>query len=338
MTNLKKTSRCVYYNHAIISILVLLVTPCVRCFSSSTATMSGGVSIPKPVSTSSSMSSGSSSSGTGNDQRLKLSQCWSINCKKDGIESTLNEGSTDDESKISKRGGNGNNAVSPARRSLILGAGLFVGSMSFSGGAYADEVGVSVDAPVLFTGEEIMICTKRGPLGACKSTVKRTKENDNDKATKYFNDPELAFQEKYKAAQLQAIEDERNGVVPATSADFDGNALIAQLKEKSRENKEKNDGIVRQKTLANNLGANYGPFSSKVPILNADGVDYTLLDAPMAMRLKKAGYIGKDRRFITQPPQQALDDAAAEAEGSLVGKVNRFVREKLGKEDDEIFF
>ena len=53
--------------------------------------------------------------------------------------------------------------------------------------------------------------------------------------------------------QLQDIEDERNSVVPATLEEFDGNALIAQLKEKSAENKAKNDGIVRQKTLANNL-------------------------------------------------------------------------------------
>ena len=53
--------------------------------------------------------------------------------------------------------------------------------------------------------------------------------------------------------QLQDIEDERNSVLPATLEEFDGNALIAQLKEKSAENKAKNDGIVRQKTLANNL-------------------------------------------------------------------------------------
>ena len=45
--------------------------------------------------------------------------------------------------------------------------------------------------------------------------------------------------------QLQDIEDERNNVVPATLEEFDGNALIAQLKEKSAENKAKNDGIVR---------------------------------------------------------------------------------------------
>ena len=53
--------------------------------------------------------------------------------------------------------------------------------------------------------------------------------------------------------ELLDIEDERNSVVPATLEEFDGNALIAQLKEKSAENKAKNGGILRQKTLANKL-------------------------------------------------------------------------------------
>jgi len=214
-------------------------------------------------------------------------------------------------------------------KSVILGAGIFAGSLAFSGAAFADEVGRNVDAPTLYTGEEIMICTKRGILGACTKTEKRTSENDNDKATKYFNDPELKFQEKYKASQLQAIEDKANGVPPAGSPEFDGNALIARLKEKSEENREKNDSIVRQKTLQNNLGANFGPFSSKVPILNADGVDYTLLDAPQAMRLKNAGYIDGNKKFITQPPQEAIDEALAASEDSGIAKANRAIQGAL---------
>ena len=99
----------------------------------------------------------------------------------------------------------------------------------------------------------VQICVKRGPLGACRKTEKRTKENDNDKATKYFNDPELKFQEKYRAAQLQAIEDERNGVPAAGSAEFDGNALVARLKRQTEENRAKNDAVVRKQTLQNNL-------------------------------------------------------------------------------------
>lgn len=210
--------------------------------------------------------------------------------------------------------------------SLLLSIGIFAGSLAFSGVAYADEVGRTVDAPTLFTGEETMICMKRGPLGACKKSEKRTAENDNDKATKYFNDPELKFQEKYKAAQLQAIEDEQNGLPKAGSAEFDGNALIARLKQQTEDNRAKNESIVRQKTLQNNLGASFGPFSSTVPILNADGVDYTLLAAPQAMRLKKAGYIDDKKKFITQPPQEALDEALEAAENSAVAKVGGVIK------------
>lgn len=220
-------------------------------------------------------------------------------------------------------------ALAMLGRSITLGAGIFAGSLASPGMAYADEVGITVDAPTLFTGEEVMICTKRGPLGACKKFERRTAENDNDRATKYFNDPELKFQEKYKAAQLQAIEDKANGVPSAGSPEFDGNALVAKLKERSEENRAKNDSIVRQKTLQNNLGANFGPFSSKVPILNADGVDYTLLDAPQAMRLKNAGYIDGNKKFITQPPQEAIDEALEASENSGIAKANRAIQNAL---------
>jgi len=57
----------------------------------------------------------------------------------------------------------------------------------------ADEIGVSVDEPTLYTGESVEICKKRGVLGACKQFVRRTAENDNDRALKYMkNKP--AFQ------------------------------------------------------------------------------------------------------------------------------------------------
>ena len=42
-------------------------------------------------------------------------------------------------------------------------------------------------------------------------------------------------------------------MLPAGSPEFDGNDLIARLKEKSEENREKNDSTVRQKTLHNKL-------------------------------------------------------------------------------------
>jgi len=215
---------------------------------------------------------------------------------------------------------------------FIVGSAILAGSMSFSTAAFADELGRSVDAPMLFTGEETQICVKRGPLGACRKTEKRTKENDNDKATKYFNDPELKFQEKYRAAQLQAIEDERNGVPAAGSADFDGNALVARLKQQTEDNRAKNDAAVRKQTLQNNLGASFGPFSSTVPILNADGVDYKLLDNKVAMRLKKAGYIDNNKKFITQPPQKVIDDAIADSQLTFTDRLGSLIDGALGKE------
>lgn len=236
---------------------------------------------------------------------------------------------------VSKTGGHkptrstDGNFVAVTGKSLVLGLTILTGSLFFSGSAYADEIGRNVDAPVLFTGEETMICTKRGPLGACKNFEKRTVENDNDQATKYFNDPELKFQEKYKAAQLQAIEDEENGVPKAGSPEFDGNALITKLKQQSEENKEKNESIVRQRTLQNDLGASFGPFSSTVPILNEDGVDYTLLANPQAMRLKKAGYIDDNKKFIKQPSQEVLDEALEASENSAVANIGGAIKSFL---------
>lgn len=180
--------------------------------------------------------------------------------------------------------------------------------------ALADEYGREVEAPTLFTGETTMICTKRGPLGACLQTAVRTPENDNDKATKYFNDPAANLKEKYNAPQLQTL----NNV----KTDVDGNALIEKLRQQSEENKDRNDKIVRQKTLQNDLGASFGPLDRQVVILNSDGDSYTLLDGAQAMRLKKAGYI-KDRRFVTQPTQETIDEAlnAPEPEGGFLGNI-----------------
>lgn len=94
------------------------------------------------------------------------------------------------------------------------------------------------------------ICTKRGPLGACLETATRTVENDNDKATKYFRDPAGNLKEKYSASQLQSIEDGETSKVVFAS---DGNELIERLKQQSLDNKDKNDKIVRAKTLQNDM-------------------------------------------------------------------------------------
>lgn len=146
------------------------------------------------------------------------------------------------------------------------------------------------------------ICKKRGPLGACIETVERTVENDNDKASKYFRDPSADVKAKYDSMTREV------------QSENDGNVLIQKLLQQTEENKERNDRIVKQKTLLNDQGASFGPFSGQVVILNADGEGFTLLQNSQAMRLKEAGYI-KDRRFIKQPTKEAIDQALSPPEG-----------------------
>ena len=160
----------------------------------------------------------------------------------------------------------------------------------------ADERGRETEAPTLFTGETVMICKRRGPLGACLETTIRTTENDNDKALKYFKDPSAEVKRK----QQQSLE--------TLNEASEGNALIQKLRKQSVDNKEKNDLLVFQKTLLNDQGASFGPFDRQVVILNTDGRTFTLLQNPQAMRLKKAGYI-EDRKFVIQPSQDVINDA-----------------------------
>lgn len=190
--------------------------------------------------------------------------------------------------------------VSATAAMTILAAPLI--SLPGGGVANADEWGRETEAPTLFTGETVMICKKRGPLGACLETTIRTADNDNDKANKYFKDPS----EKVKAKQAQMLSRQEE--------DNEGNALIQKLRKQSEDNKEKNDLIVRQKTLLNDQSASFGPFDRQVVILNTDGKTFTLLQNPQAMRLKKAGYI-EDRKFVIQPSQQVIDDALEGKEG-----------------------
>mmetsp|Transcript_15197 Transcript_15197/g.17363 ORF Transcript_15197/g.17363 Transcript_15197/m.17363 type:complete len:287 (-) Transcript_15197:159-1019(-) len=199
--------------------------------------------------------------------------------------------------------------------SSVVSVGVVGAAIFFPGIAIADEIGSEIEAPTLFTGETVEICTKRGPLGACTKTELRTAENDNDKATKYFKDPAASLKEKYSAAQLQSIDDGESKKVIMAS---DGNELIERLKQQSADNKDRNDKIIRAKTLQNDMAASFGPLDSQVAILNSDGESFTLLKGAQAMRLKKMGYI-KDKRFVTQPTTEVID-AAFESEGGGPGE------------------
>ena len=82
-----------------------------------------------------------------------------------------------------------------------------------------------------------MICTKRGPLGACTKTVTRTEQNENDKSQKYFQQPTELVKRKDNEAR--------------TAESSEGNELIERLKKQSEENSEKNELLVYQRTLMN---------------------------------------------------------------------------------------
>ena len=165
----------------------------------------------------------------------------------------------------------------------------------------------------------------------------RTQENDNDVAKKYFRDPAVLIQQQ-KSAMLQG------------SDDVDGNSLIQKLRQQSIDNRERNDLYVARKTFEADQvqffgflalidhdfypwnfrlhfflnclslkSATFGPFDRQVLIMNTDGKTYTLLENPVAMRLKKAGFIDNQRSFIKQPTQADLDAASVTEPGLLDG-------------------
>lgn len=183
------------------------------------------------------------------------------------------------------------------------------------------EWGRETEAPTLFTCETVMICKKRGPLGACLETTVRTAENDNDKALKYFKDPSAEVKRKQQ-------------LMLETNDDLEGNVLIQKLRQRSIDNKERNDDIVRAKTLLNDSGASFGPFDRQVVILNTDGKTFTVLQNPQAMRLKEAGYI-EDRKFVVQPSQDVIDEALEGKNAELGDAIKSFFRLKSQDEEAE---
>lgn len=192
------------------------------------------------------------------------------------------------------------------RRSVVSLLTTSILSLGVSSPASADEIGRETEALFDITGESMMICTKRGPLGACLKTEYRTEYNDNDKAREYFS----------KTTELAT---KRNGSVDESN---EGNALIEQLKKRSEDNSEKNDILVKQRTQLNDASANFGPFSKAVLVENENGNGFTLLENPQAMRLKKLGLIEK-KKFTRQPTQEELDAALEEPERK--GILDRFL-------------
>lgn len=270
-------------------------------------------------------SSSSSSTIFTSDARASSSRLFAVSNK-----SNINDDTTDDvESRIGGR--NISNIFTTLTTRALTSAAVSLAILTSplhnninSNIANADEWGKETEAPTLFTGETVMICKKRGPLGACLETTVRTAENDNDKALKYFKDPSAEVKRKQERMLTQMDEDS------------EGNTLIQKLRKQSLDNKEKNDQTVRTKTLINDQGASFGPFSKEVVILNTDGNTFTLLQNSQAMRLKKAGYI-EDRKFVIQPSQDVIDDALV---GNEMGDLGDSIKGFFGgggegkKEDD----
>ncbi|KAL3944362.1 MAG: hypothetical protein SGBAC_001566 [Bacillariaceae sp.] len=177
--------------------------------------------------------------------------------------------------------------------------------LSTASPAFADEYGRETETDTLFTGETSMICTKRGPLGACLKTVERTQSNDNDKSDKYFQTPTEMIKRKDLQAQMET--------------ENEGNELIQKLRLQTEANREKNELAVQQRTLLNDSSASFGPFDGQVVILNETGNGFTVLSNPQAMRLKNDGFI-KDKKFVKQPTQEQLDKAL-ESEPNILQKV-----------------
>ena len=125
-------------------------------------------------------------------------------------------------------------------RLLRMSTAAFLASIILNtSSVYADEIGRETEAPTYTTGEEVEICVKRGPLGACLRTERRTKDNDNDKADKYFKEP---------TALVKRKDDEAR-----TAEASEGNALILRLKQQTEDNREKNELLVQQRTFLNDV-------------------------------------------------------------------------------------
>jgi hypothetical protein len=133
-----------------------------------------------------------------------------------------------------------------ARRSAVKSMiAMGVLSLGISSPARADEYGRETEAPTLETGESVMICTKRGPLGACSKTEYRTEANENDKAQKYFQTPTELVKRKDRESR--------------TAEDTEGNVLVERLKKQSEDNFEKNELLVRQRTQLNDAVSIFFP-------------------------------------------------------------------------------
>ena len=114
---------------------------------------------------------------------------------------------------------------------------------------------------------------RRTPLGACAEQGRRPATEGSAGALKLLAAP-------------TGPDIEPDGL---PSSDY-----INQLRQRTRENKEKNDREVLEKTVKASLPGGYGPLATAAPVMLADG---SFEDVPLALynRLKDGGKIVKSR-------------------------------------------
>ena len=112
-------------------------------------------------------------------------------------------------------------------------------------------------------------CARRTPLGAC---AEQGVPADSAAGVAPGTRPEEA-----KPRLLAMPEEEESD-------------LVRTLKQRSLENKEKNDREVLEKTLKAGMGGSFGPFANVAPVMRADGSFETV---PLAKldRLRDKGYV-----------------------------------------------
>lgn len=98
--------------------------------------------------------------------------------------------------------------------------------------------------------DDTFVCAKRTPLGACAEQVKTVK-------------PAAPAPLAPSGAVLAPT--------PVATAVPEESELIRGLLARSKENAEANAREVREKTLKNGLGGQFGPFSKDAPVMKPDG-------------------------------------------------------------------
>jgi hypothetical protein len=92
-------------------------------------------------------------------------------------------------------------------------------------------------------------------LGACLKTERRTEQNDNDKAAKYFGQKSIPLPTEPALVTTKAGAGRRPGVLTTDEDDendINSNALIQKLRQQSIDNRERNALAVERQTFENN--------------------------------------------------------------------------------------